>query len=369
MGAAGKPAWYVRLWHEGKERRFGAFQSKTKARELYEKAKLEQKEGRFFPERYHHGGHMKLKELIQGYMATNTKKTVKNDWCYARFWSKRFSEVRLNGINPEAIDQAKHDLSHGLSNQTVVHYLKFLRHVLNLAVKKGKLSRNPFAEVEMPKLSKGRLRFLSLDEEDRLLKAIGARYAPWVRFAILTGLRQGEQFDLKWVDIDLEGGLITLPHTKAGSIQYAPLSQEAKEILQNLESWQTSQWVFPSKNPGTPIDPFNFYHRTYLPALEQAELEGVTWHTLWHTFASRLAMSGATEQDIASCLRHSTTALVKRYAHLSQTHLKGVMEKVSAFGQSIPKPAISPQCVEKSEKITGEKNEERREDLQTVDTA
>lgn len=332
MGAAGKPAWYVRLWHEGKERRFGAFQSKTKARELYEKAKLEQKEGRFFPERYHHGGHMKLKELIQGYMATNTKKTVTNDRCYARYWLKRFSEVRLNGITSEDIDQAKYDLSHGLSNQTVAHYLKFLRHVLNLAVKKGKLSRNPFAEVEMPKIPKGRVRFLSMSEETALLKAIGSRYAPWVRFAILTGLRQGKQFDLKWVDIDLDRGLITLPDTKAGEVQYVPLSQEAKEILQNLESWQTSQWVFPSKNPGTPIDPFNFYHRTYVPALKQAGVEGVTWHTLRHTFGSRLAMSEATERDIAEALRHSSTALVKRYAHLSPKYLQGVMERVSGFG-------------------------------------
>ena len=50
--AAGRIVWSVRLWHEGKERRFGSFPTKTKAREFYEKAKLEQKDGRFFPERY-----------------------------------------------------------------------------------------------------------------------------------------------------------------------------------------------------------------------------------------------------------------------------------------------------------------------------
>ena len=44
-------------------------------------------------------------------------------------------------------------------------------------------------------------------------------------------------------------------------------------------------------------------------------------------------MSGTTEVDIAACLRHSTTALVRRYAHLSPSHLQGVMEKVSAFGR------------------------------------
>ncbi len=89
--------------------------------------------------------------------------------------------------------------------------------------------------------------------------------------------------------------------------------------------------------------------------VKQAKLEEVTWHTLRHTFASRLAMSGATEQDIASCLRHSSTALLSRYAHLSPTHLKGVMEKVSAFSQPVPNRPISKESVEKSEKIEGEK--------------
>jgi hypothetical protein len=46
--ASGKIVWFVRLYHEGKERRFGSFSTKTAARN-YEKAKQEQKTGRFFP--------------------------------------------------------------------------------------------------------------------------------------------------------------------------------------------------------------------------------------------------------------------------------------------------------------------------------
>jgi len=54
--STGKPVWYVRLYHEGKERRFGSFKNKTEARDFYEKAKQEQKAGRFFPDRYRTGG-------------------------------------------------------------------------------------------------------------------------------------------------------------------------------------------------------------------------------------------------------------------------------------------------------------------------
>ncbi len=46
-------------------------------------------------------------------------------------------------------------------------------------------------------------------------------------------------------------------------------------------------------------------------------------------------MGGASDGDIAASLRHAGTALVKRYAHLSPSHLRGVMEKASAFGQPV----------------------------------
>ena len=44
-------------------------------------------------------------------------------------------------------------------------------------------------------------------------------------------------------------------------------------------------------------------------------------------------MSGATEGTIAALLRHSGTVLVRRYAHLSVSHLQDEIEKVSAFGK------------------------------------
>ncbi len=60
-------------------------------------------------------------------------------------------------------------------------------------------------------------------------------------------------------------------------------------------------------------------------------------------------MSGATEREIADCVRHEDTSLVKRYAHLSQGHLKEVMEKVSAFGKPKNKLAVSDDSVDRTE--------------------
>lgn len=102
-------------------------------------------------------------------------------------------------------------------------------------------------------------------------------------------------------------------------------------ILRASDSWQ--RWVFPSQNPQTHVNVDNFYGRLYLPAVKRAGLEGVTWHTLRHTFASRLAMSGQTPSTIAALLRHSGINLVARYAHLDPSHLKSAVEGVASFGK------------------------------------
>jgi integrase len=146
--------------------------------------------------------------------------------------------------------------------------------------------------------------------------------------------------------VDLEKGLLTLPTTKAGETQYLPLNEEAQAILRSLNSWQRSKWVFPSENPASPIDPCNFIRR-YRDAVKNSDIEWVTWHALRHTFASRLAMQAVPLTTIAALLRHSTTSLVRRYAHLSPDHLKESIERVSGFGKvENPKPERGPLTVE-----------------------
>jgi len=228
------------------------------------------------------------------------------------------------------LDDAKRDLfAEGFAAQTVLHYLKFLRHVLNLAVRDEKLDRNPFAKVELPTVNATKTRCLTSEEETKVLTALGPTYGPWARLALLTGPRKSEQFNLRWADVNLDQGVLTLPTTKAGGVQYVRLNKEATAILRTLESWQRSVWVFPSENPARPLDGRNFYARVWMPAVRQAGIEWATWHDLRHTFASRLAMNGATEGTIAALLRHSTTALVRRYSHLSPSHLQAAVEGLS----------------------------------------
>ena len=340
--SAGKVVWYVRLYHGGRERRFGSFQTKTMARDFYGKAKTEQTEGNFFPGRYHRS--TPVEELLTRHAETTTVKGKATEQFYMRWWIARLKGLRLNHVTHELIKDAQRDLlAKQYAPQTVVHYLKALRHVLNQAVTDGKLEVNPFAKVQLVKIPEGKTRVLTPQEETVLLEKLGPIYGPWARLAILTGLRLGEQFRLRWADVDLERGLITLSETKAGKVQYAHLNKEAKDILRTRQIQQMnrnvgSPWVYPSDTLATPLDQRNFYARIFHPAVVKANLDGLGWHALRHTFASRLAMSGQPDGTIAALLRHSTNALVKRYTHLSPSHLHAAVETVAAFGKPTTKP-------------------------------
>src|SRR5262249_59051064 len=105
VNAAGEKIWYVRLWHEGKERRFGSFPTKTQAREFYEKSKLEQHEGRFFPERYQHGGYELVADFLAHHAARRThRRDQRNERFFQAWWAKYFTDKRLNAITPDALE-------------------------------------------------------------------------------------------------------------------------------------------------------------------------------------------------------------------------------------------------------------------------
>ncbi len=343
----GRTVFYVRLAHHGHMYFFGPYASEELARRAYAEGKDAVKNDTFDPEQYQRGD--VLTKSIHAYRAAHPTRSKTDDARYAAFWQARLGGKLVKQLSVVNILTAKEHLTQkGLAPQTVKHYLSFLRRVLNAAILAGKLDRSPFLRVTMPTVPKGRLRFLSIEEERRLYLALPVCYRPWVRLAIILGLRRGEQFRLKWADLNLEDRLVTLTQTKAGECQYVHLNEEARRLFQGMAQQSRSVWVFESQSPDQHLDPDNFYHRVYGPALKRAKLSNVTWHTLRHTFASRLAMNGATESDIAACLRHSGTGLVKRYAHLSPSHLKGIMEKVSAFGKEA-KTTRASQSVDESE--------------------
>lgn len=93
-----------------------------------------------------------------------------------------------------------------------------------------------------------------------------------VRVALCTGLRQSEQFGLRWEHVDFRTGFLTVPLSKHGQFRRVRMNETVVGIFENLPSRRVSPWVFPSRKGTTHRNPTNFVGRIFRPALERAEI-------------------------------------------------------------------------------------------------
>ena len=83
--------------------------------------------------------------------------------------------------------------------------------------------------------------------------------------------------------------------------------------------------VFPRPDGQKPA----YIETAWREALRAAEIDDFRFHDLRHSAASYLAMNGATLAEIASVLGHKTLQMVKRYSHLSDAHVRGVVTRMN----------------------------------------
>ena len=342
--ADGSIRWYVRFSHAGRTLKLGSFHTKSQARALYNKVKAEQALGRFFPERYHAPPAPLVADVLSAHLKTAThKRAYKDEARYCAWWSAWYATKRMDGITAASIEAGRQALMGSgakgrRTGATVNRYVAWLRHALNTEVQQGRLAQNPCAQVRRIPEPPGPIVQLTEAQEMRLARELSPDDLRIVRLAILTGLRRGELFGLRWEWIDLDHGLITIPATKAGGAQTVPLVGEAADLLRGMTSWQRSAWVFPSpRGANAPRQGQHWYRSVFRSACERAGIPvgrpaGVVFHTLRHTFGSRLAMSGARERDLMEAGRWKSSAMVKRYTHLMPDHVREVMERLSGFG-------------------------------------
>ena len=256
-----------------------------------------------------------------------------------KWWKAEIAHCLLADLSPALIAEKIDQLLKGLTSKgtqrspaTVVRYLAALSHALTVAVKEwGWLEDSPMRKVTKPKESRGRIRFLSIEELNALLPVCKASSNPYlyivVVLALSTGMRQSEIMNLRWEDIDLFKKKITLHQTKNGERRTVPLRDHALELMQKYATEKKSDigLLFPSKNPNKLID----LRFPWQQALKKAGIKNYRFHDHRHSCASYLLMNGASLAEIAEILGHKTLQMVKRYAHLSETHAGQVVERMN----------------------------------------
>jgi integrase len=234
-----------------------------------------------------------------------------------------FGNRMLSEIIPADVEEYKNHRCTLVKKSTVNRELTLMKRLFNLAsVWELYNGKNPVCRVRFFREDNMRLRVLSPEEENRLILNAAPYLQDLIRFALHTGLRVGEIFSLCWNDVDLDQGIISIRAEKTGKLRKIPINDIARKVMDCWLLGRRSESVF--YNPNTGI-PFCDLKGGFKQACKKACISDVTWHTLRHTFASRLVNRGVDIVTVQELLGHSTVTMTMRYAH---TNLKAKQDAV-----------------------------------------
>lgn len=299
-------------------------------------------------------GHLPLADLIDLYMAHYAGRDTTRVQRLS-YWKARVGAIALQDLTDDHVHAALEDLAtrparywagRGPDGQPIYHFKKktmspatvnryatALAAVITWSIRKRIAPKglvHPCRSVERRPETAGRTRFLSNDEQARLLEACRASSWPelylLVLLALTTGARKSELLGLRWRDVDLVRAVAEVGRTKNGDARVLPLVPAVVEMLKGNTGKPDALVFAATKRPDRP---FTFEPR-WKEAMERARIRNFRFHDLRHTTASTLARNGATLLEIADVLGHRQLQMSKRYAHLSTSHKAGLVNRVFA---------------------------------------
>jgi integrase len=257
---------------------------------------------------------------------------------------EKVNGATLNALYAKLACQGKRDGQRGLSPRTVHHVHACLHRAFRDAVRWGRLFRNPVDAADPPRVAGPGSRemktwsavqvraFLTATKDDRL-------YPLW-RLFCLTGMRRGEVLGVKWEDLDLAAGrlsvrraliplggevIVSEPKTARGRRSIA-LDDETVEVLEAQasrqleeqqafgEGWTDSGYLC-TKEDGEPYHP-EVVSRYFRQAVKKAMLPMIRPHDLRHTHATLALQAGIHPKVVSERLGHANIAItLDTYSH------------------------------------------------------
>lgn len=245
-----------------------------------------------------------------------------------------FGQARqLTEIRPSDIEDYKLHRRTQVSGSTVNRELALLKRMFNLAQAWDLFQElNPLKKVKFFREFNTGLRVVSPEEEEKILRHAAPYVQDLVRFALNTGLRIGEIFSLRWENVDLKRKMITIFAPKTGKLREVPLTDDAFKVL--LAWWMGKRSEFVFYNPDTG-KPFVDLKAGLSLACRKAGVSGVSWHTLRHTFASRLVNRGVDIVTVKELLGHSAITVTMRYAHTNLAAKRAAVEALNGRSDNL----------------------------------
>ncbi|MBE0430160.1 MAG: tyrosine-type recombinase/integrase [Thermoleophilia bacterium] len=253
---------------------------------------------------------------------------------YHKYIEPHFADKEPKDILALDIDRLKRRQLKDKSPQTVAHVLELLRRLCNFGLKRGLCPGLSFV-IQMPRLDNATTEDLNPGQLKRLLVVLDnhtgnktpsymAAYA--MKLVLLTGMRRGEIFRLKWDDINWHRRNITLRQTKGGRMQTIPMSSFTESLLREIEEIPRgrSDYIFPGQAGG---------QRSCMKSAQTIKAEAGLpdnfrqMHGLRHLFGTNLGNAGVDRDIIARLMTHARDrSVTSRYVHYREETLREAAE-------------------------------------------
>lgn len=270
------------------------------------------------------------------YAANNLKESTQYNYRYIvnRILLPQLGDVPLKDFNNIMLTEWFSGLDYTPSYCKTIFVV--LRSMFTVTVRNGYLERHPCDYVILPKVPpKIEENAPSLNEEQARELLRMTEEHTWfhviLRFLLLTGVRSGEAFGLRWTDVDFDRKIIHIrynlmnvaskhwldvPKTK-NSVRQIAMSEPVEALLRQQQAaqtlWQCTEGISNFRHPkmvfttqkGNYID-HNYVERKFKDFIKGTDFEGITLHSLRHVNASFMLAAGVDLKVVSTILGHAS---------------------------------------------------------------
>lgn len=270
---------------------------------------------------------------VERQVSAHTLDAYRRDLTALVQWAQGQEIVDLEGLQADqlrAFIAAGHRA--GLAPKSLQRRLSACRSFYSWLLKHGRIPASPAAGLRAPKAPRKLPKVLDADEATQLVEVptdapLGLRDRALLELFYSSGLRLSELCALRWQDLDLAAGLVTVLG-KGRKQRIVPVGRHARQALQ---AWRedrpapNSAQVFPGRG-GAPISQRAVQLRIKQLAQRQGLFKHVHPHMLRHSFASHILESSGDLRGVQELLGHADIATTQVYTHLDFQHLAKVYD-------------------------------------------
>lgn len=274
----------------------------------------------------------------------------------------RLGSYYLSQLTPCVLYALIADLKNkGLASSTIRAAIRLLSAAMRAALDEGLIKKNPCAKIKLPAECQRSQRVLTAKEQEQIQTAISSVEGLPALLGLYTGMRLGEICALKWEDISWDKQALTvrrtvqriqrLPGNCSGSKTYLmigpPKSYHSQRviplpafIMEKLHQWQAkdslSEYIFGTQSRAA--EPRTIQRR-FKCLMHKLNIPDVHFHTLRHSFATRLLELGIDMKTVSVLLGHSSAkTTIDFYMHSLMDRQRAAVTLLASNGISRHKP-------------------------------